>query len=192
MFVPNTIYIITGATLHKQNLFLGAERLNLLQSVLFGSLSRQGWELRAWAVLSNHYHMIVRSPACGSVSRMIRALHAEAGRRLNRLDGQAGRQVLYQYWDKCLTLERSYYARLNYVNQNPVRHGVVRSALLYPYCSARLFMDCAPSPLLRKLASFGYEQVNEPDDFDVKCGSTAAALQGGSKLPHSAALRFNV
>lgn len=37
-------------------------------------------------------------------------------------------KVWHNYWDKCLTFESSYYARLNYIWHNPVKHKYVSEA----------------------------------------------------------------
>lgn len=167
VFVPNALYMVTGATLHKQHFFRGCERLSLLQENLLKFFVYYGWEVSAWAVFSNHYHVVAKSPeSAKSLSDLLKQFHAQASKAVNALDGVAGRQVLYQYRDKCLTYEKSYFARLNYVNQNAVKHGLVRTAADYPYCSAARFQQHFRSAFLRKLASYKYDRVKEWDDFE--------------------------
>ena len=72
----------------------------------------------------------------------------------------------YQYWDRHLTFESSYFARLNYVNQNPVKHGLVGIASNYPFCSAGWFELRAEKSFRKRLATYGYSRVKEPDDFE--------------------------
>jgi putative transposase len=167
VFVPDAVYMVTAGTLHKEHLYKDGRRLEILQSVLQDVLNRRGWELRAWALFSNHYHFIARSPQGDShIRRLIQHLHSEASKALNCLDRTPGRKVWYQYWDRCLTFEKSYYPRLNYVIHNAVHHGLVRVAENYPFCSAGLFeRDCPPS-FRKKVASFRYDRLNEPDGFD--------------------------
>ena len=62
--------------------------------------------------------------------------HANTARAVNDLDGLEGRQVWHNFWDKHLTYEKSYLARLNYVHQNAVKHGLAPVANQYPWCSA--------------------------------------------------------
>jgi putative transposase len=69
----------------------------------------------------------------------IRRLHRELGVRLNELDAMPSWKVMYQFWDTELTFENSYLARLKYVHQNPVYHGLVPVAKQYPWCSAARF-----------------------------------------------------
>ena len=58
-------------------------------------------------------------------------------------------------WDRELTFEKSYLARLNYVHHNPVHHKLVPVTGEYAWCSARWFetkrdrLSCAVSILLR-------------------------------------------
>ena len=120
-FIPGKTYLVTGATLYKQHFLASSERLGFLQSHLFDFATRVGWNLQAWAIFSNHYHFIAESLLDAyPLSRFIQRFHSDSARLLNLKDDQIGRKVWYQYWDRCLTFETSYLARLNYVNNNAV------------------------------------------------------------------------
>ena len=140
VFVPNAAYIVTAGTLHKQHYFRGVGRLRLLQEELFATVAAYGWELQAWAIFSNHYHFIAHAPTdATTLKRMLQRLHSATARAVNRMDGTPGRQVWFQFWDTCLTYEASYYARLKYVHNNAVHHGLVPTAEQYEFCSAAWF-----------------------------------------------------
>jgi len=159
-FVPNTLYMVTAATLYKQRLFDSYEKLKILEAELFATTQMYGWELHAWALFPNHYYVILRSPEDGaSLKRLIQRLHSRTAFEINTLDETPTRRVWYEYWDTCLTYERSYLARLNYVNNNPVRHGVVSQAEDYSFCSAAWFKAYASAELQRKLACIPYNRV---------------------------------
>ena len=96
---------------------------------------------------------------------MMQRLHSQTSRSLNRLDGTPGRTVWFQYWDTCLTFEPSYYARLNYVHSNAVKHGLVEKAIDYLFCSAAWFEDHADAALRRKISSFPCDQLDLEDDY---------------------------
>lgn len=160
------MYIVTASTLHKLHHFKSPERLRLLHDALLEIVAAYEWMLQAWAVFSNHYHFIAQSPAdAKTLKPMIQRLHSQTAREVNRLDGVTGRQVWYQYWDTCLTFEKSYYARLNYVHNNPVKHKLVTVAEQYPFCSAAWFKSEAEPNFRKKVESFRYDNVNVPDDF---------------------------
>jgi len=166
LFVPGRVYMVTAGTLHKEHYFRGRARLELLVAALHTAISAYGWELRSWVIFSNHYHFIARSPEENNrLGLLIKRLHSDTAREINRLDGLPGRQVWHQYWDKCLTFERSYWARLKYVTHNAVHHGLVSVAEQYPYCSAGLLNAPELAGMRRKLESFGCDRLREPDEF---------------------------
>ena len=133
------VFMVTGATLYKEHLFKGEEHLTLLEGCLLSLSKKYDWQLEAWSVFSNHYHFVGRGgQESQNLGLFLNHLHSESARRLNSLDQIQGRQVWYNFWDTKLTYERSYFARLNYVHQNPVKHGLVLVANQYPWCSVGL------------------------------------------------------
>ncbi len=166
VFLPDTMYMVTAATLHKVHHFRDTMRLEALTNALFEVSESYGWALQAWAVFSNHYHFIAQSPTASAVLKpLIQRLHSQTARWLNRQDDTTGRQVWFQYWDTCLTYEKSYFARLNYVHDNPVKHGLVAAAEEYPFCSAGWFEAYADPSYYRKVTSFRYDRLKVADDF---------------------------
>ena len=161
-------YIVTAGTYEKAHYFRTPGLLSFLQETLFTLAARYGWELQAWALFSNHYHFVALSPSdSGNLRKMLSHLHTLTAREANRNDGTPGRKVWYQFWDTLLTYQRSYFARLNYVHQNPVKHGLVAMAVDYPWCSAGWFEQKAERPFYRTVTSFKIDQVKVKDDFQV-------------------------
>jgi putative transposase len=160
------MFMVTAGTLHKEHFFKGGERLSLLQQSIFDVAEAYGWQLQAWAIFPNHYHFIAKAPEdAASLKTMIQRLHSQTARETNRMDKSPGRRVWFQYWDTCLTYEKSYFARLNYVHKNPVKHGILAVADQYPWCSAGWFQKEAEGAFRRKVESYHYDKVNVMDDF---------------------------
>jgi REP-associated tyrosine transposase len=158
-------YIITAGTYRKRHILDTPAKLDLVRDALFHVALAQGWELQAWAVLSNHYHLVAAVPDEADLSRFIHSLHRFTSRELNKIDRTSGRRVWHQCWDTHLTYERSYLARLNYVHTNPVHHGVVEDERSYPWCSAAWFVREADAALRKTVESFKTDRVNVPDEF---------------------------
>ncbi len=166
LFIPKASYIVTAACYRKLPLFDTPQKRDFLLNTLFSESGRSGWNLQAWAVMPNHYHFVAQAPEKpDTLKKMITALHSKTAIWLNRLDGAAGRRVWHQYWDSCLTHERSYLARLNYVHQNPVKHGLTHDASQYPWCSMRWFLTSADSSFQQTVLSFKIDRVSVRDDF---------------------------
>ncbi len=165
LFEPGT-YMVTVGTYQKQPHLNTPERRDYFVEALFGFAAEFNWSLRAWAVLSNHYHFIAASPANpGSLRRLLGKLHMTTAKRLNELDGQPGRRVWFQYWDSHITFERSYLARLNYVHHNPVHHGMVDDAMNYAWCSAVWFARNAPASFVATVKGFKTDRLDVRDEF---------------------------
>jgi len=163
-------YIVTAATYRKDHHFRRVERLDVLQRGLWKVSARHGWRLEAWAVFSNHYHFVAHSPAdvptAESLRRMLHDLHTKTAAWVNRLDGSPGRQVWHNYWETRLTFQNSYLARLNYVHQNPVKHGLVADARDYPWCSASWLENASSPASVKTIVAFKIDRVNVLDPFD--------------------------
>jgi putative transposase len=161
-------YIVTAGTYLKAHHFRKSVLLDFLQSTLFLEAVRFGWRLQAWAIFSNHYHFIALSPIeSNSLPELLRRLHSITGREANRVNGSSGQKIWHQYWDTHLTYERSYYARLNYVHQNPCRHKLVSVASSYPWCSAAWFERKASPVFVKTISSFRTDRISIHDDFEV-------------------------
>jgi putative transposase len=151
-FVPNAIYMVTGAILIKQHLLLDDRKKEFILETLIDRSHLLGWDLEAWAILNNHYHFISKAPEnADTLSKLVRQMHSLTAIELNRMDNTPGRQVWYNYWDTCLTFEKSYLARLHYVHMNPVKHGLVSNPMEYPFCTYKWFTEQGSEELKKEV-----------------------------------------
>jgi putative transposase len=166
LFLAKSVYFVTAGTYEKKALFDCPTKLDFLTGVLFEQVSRWKWQLEAWAVMPNHYHFVARAPEDPhTLKSLIRSLHSKSANWINQVDGTIGRKVWYQYWDTCLTHEKSYLARLNYVHHNPVKHSLAERAEDYPWCSMAWFLDQADSEFVQKVAETPSDRINVRDDY---------------------------
>ena len=49
------VFMVTGATLYKQRLFSGRDRLDILEGSLLSLSKEYLWQLEAWSAFANHY-----------------------------------------------------------------------------------------------------------------------------------------
>jgi putative transposase len=163
-------YFVTASTYTKAHHFRGRDRLQVLNRGLLTVAQDFGWTLEAWAVFSNHYHFIGHSPGgddnAASLSPMLRTLHVKTAEWVNSLDKTPSRQVWFNFREARLTYQKSYLARLNYVHQNAVKHGLVSVANQYPWCSAAWIERTASPATVKSIYRFKIDQLNVYDDFD--------------------------
>ena len=165
-------YLVTSGTYGKRHHFKGKCRLDVLHRGLLKVAHDFGWQLEAWAVFSNHYHFIGHSPPeepdAKSLSVMLGHLHEKTSKWVNQIDDVKGRHVWHNFRETRLTYEASYLARLNYVHQNPVKHGLVPVANQYSWCSAAWFERIASSAQVKTIYSLKTDKLNVYDEYDVE------------------------
>jgi putative transposase len=101
-------------------------------------LSEQYWgyEVSAWCVLPSHYHVLLRAErVCEAISALGR-LHGRTSFRWNGEDNARGRQVWCKAADRHMRSAAHYWATVNYIHHNPVKHGYVGRWQDWPYSSA--------------------------------------------------------
>jgi len=163
-------YFLTASTYLKAHHFRSRDRLRVLHRGLLTVANTFGWRLEAWAVFSNHYHFVGHSlesaPDASNLSEMLKQLHSKTAEWVNKLDQAPRRKVWYNFWETRLTYQKSYLARLNYVHQNPVKHGLVPVANQYPWSSARWFERTASPAMVKSIYRFKTDRLQIPDDFE--------------------------
>jgi len=171
------VYFVTARTLYQIQHFKSAARLTWVRDRLLQHAATYQWRMEAWAVLSNHYHFIAHSPsgegAAESLGKLLKHLHADVTRHINKLDGVEGRKIWHNYRETHLTFQKSYLARLHYTHHNPVHHGLVALAADYEWCSAREFEHACTPAWVKTIAAFQYDEIAKGDE-DLDCGDLSA------------------
>ncbi len=164
-------YFGTAGTYRRLHHFRSAARLEVFQRGVLTQAARHGWALEAWAVFSNHYHLVAHSPveagSAESLGRMLGELHEKLAKWVNRLDRVPARKVWHNFRETRLTYPKSFLARVKYVHHNPVHHGLVPVASQYPWCSAAWFEQTATPAQVKVLESFPIGRVKVYDDYEV-------------------------
>ena len=126
----------------QKDFFGSPDRLTILENRLLAVAHQFSFHIEAWAVFSNHYHLVGHVAEKGEpVGPMIARLHSDTASEINRLDGTPGRQVWQNYWDSALTFENSYLSRPHYTHHNAVKHGYVERWQDWPFSNAAEWLD---------------------------------------------------
>jgi putative transposase len=94
----------------------------------------------AWTVLPNHYHLLVHTPDLDSLLKALGQLHGRTSFRWNGEEACRGRQVWHRVVETEMKSERHFWATLNYVLHNAVRHGYVERWQDWPYSNAEQYL----------------------------------------------------
>lgn len=118
---------------------------------LFEACDKFGWELYAYCIMRNHYHLCIGTPH-GNLSAGMRWFQATFAVRFNKF--RKGHGHLFQGRFKSLAVEPGEYwlALVDYIHLNPVRAGLVNIEGMrgYPWTSLFYFPKRASRPPLMK------------------------------------------
>jgi len=117
-----------------------AERLAQCETQLLEACSLAAAETAVWCVLPNHYHLLLRVENLKRLFEELKLFHGRTSFCWNGEDDARGRKVWTAAANRAIRSERHYWATVNYIHHNPVKHGLVENWTDWPYSSAAAFI----------------------------------------------------
>ncbi len=90
----------------------------------------------AWCVLPNHYHVLARTSDLKSLVGALAKLHGGTSFQWNKEEECRGRKVWHGVADRAMRSDGHFWATVNYIHHNPVKHAFVEKWDEWPYSSA--------------------------------------------------------
>lgn len=120
------LYLITAACyVHAPIIGQSPARMSEFESSLLEACATVAKQIFAWVILPNHYHVLLHVAEVKPLLTALGKLHGRQSFEWNRKDGERGRQVWHRAAETAMKSERHFWATLNYVLHNAVRHGYV-------------------------------------------------------------------
>ena len=134
-------YLLTAAIYEHKHIMASANRRMDFQEKLVIRLSdAENFNLYAWAVLPNHYHILVKADL-NKIKNVIARLHNGIATQWNREDNCAWRKVWHRLSDRHIRNDDHYWASVNYIHKNPVKHGYASDLSEWPAGSFNIFQE---------------------------------------------------
>jgi putative transposase len=137
------VYLISAACYEHRSILATEIRRTEWETAIVDRLGQEEpepIEIRGWVVLPNHYHLLLEGDL-RVFARRIARLHNGTATQWNREDNTPGRKVWHRFSDRIVRSERHYYASLNYMHANPVKHGHAATADAWTWSSLSLYME---------------------------------------------------
>jgi putative transposase len=135
-------YMISAACYeHKHIIGQSVERMLHIQKGLVRICEDMESGLSAWCVLPNHYHMLVETEDVSGLLKCLGKMHGRTSRQWNMEDNCAGRRIWCGYFERVIRGERHFWASVNYIHNNPVKHGYAKKWTDWEYSSARQYLE---------------------------------------------------
>ena len=97
--------------------------------------------LYAWCILPNHYHMVLQTDRLEELRAAIGKFHGRSSFQWNGEEDCRGRKVWHNCYDRAIQSHRHFWASVNYVHHNPVKHGYVEKWQEWLWSSAAAYLE---------------------------------------------------
>ena len=114
-------------------------------SLLAAAHERFNAEWHAYCLMSNHYHLLLRTPE-GNLQRIMRHVGGLYTQFYNRAEGRDGPLMRGRYRAVLVEADAHWLELSRYIHRNPKSAGMVRDLADYPWSSYPAYIGLAPIP----------------------------------------------
>ncbi len=129
------VYFITACTFQKKNLLQSDRMAGLLVEVLLHYRAERKYLLHEFVVMPDHFHLLL-TPVV-TLERAVQFIKGGFSYRAKKEGIFAGEIWEKSFYDRRVRNLAEYAAFRVYIQQNPVKRGLVRTPKEYRYSSAR-------------------------------------------------------
>ncbi len=127
IYEDNSIYFFSVRTLDKQWFLRPDEYKQLLLDKIKDKKKKYNFNLLAYVILNNHYHLLVKVGISKNIAKFIGEINGSSAKAINDLDCVIDRKIWWSYYDHIIRNEKDFYKHLNYIHQNPIKHGLSKN-----------------------------------------------------------------
>jgi putative transposase len=160
--IPDGVYHVFARGNERRAIYRDDSDRERFLEVVSRACERFGWRVLSYCLMTNHYHLLVRTPDA-NLARGMRDLNGVYAQRFNRRHGRDGH--LFQGRYGALLVERGGHllASVAYIVRNPVRAGLCASPREWRWSSQRAALGERPPGILvldELLGYFGSERAS--------------------------------
>ena len=142
---PDEIYHVTSRGNNRGLITFDRTDYACLQEQLAAAATKHRFEVFAWCLMPNHYHVVLRAPA-GAISSGLQEINGNYARRTNRRHGRVGHLFQNRFYCGQITSDAHLISAILYVVRNPVTAGLCEHAGLWPDSSYRATVGLERAP----------------------------------------------
>jgi putative transposase len=156
------LHHVTQRGNNRQDVFVADSDRSFYLGLLRKRSKQDGLEVLGYCLMTNHVHLLVRPAAAESLALTLGRTHFIYAQRFNIKFSRSGHLWQARFYS-CPAEEGSLLAIMRYIEQNPVRAGIVGRAWEYPWSSAAFHVGKTKDSGLLDSASWTSEI--DPDDW---------------------------
>jgi REP element-mobilizing transposase RayT len=142
---PGAFYHVTSRGNEKKAVFHSTRDREKYLSYLESAYDRYGAIIHVYCLMENHYHLLLETPR-GNLSQVLHHINGAYTTYFNIKRNRSGH--LFQGRFKGILVDKEAYCKelSRYIHLNPVRAGIVKTPLEYPWSSYRYYIGKTKKP----------------------------------------------
>jgi putative transposase len=129
VWVDWPIYFITTCTLDRRRIFASREVAGILTDEWRNARNHHGWAIGRYVIMPEHVHFFCKAELdAKALPTFMQRWKEWSGKRMERELNLSGRVWQEEFLDHVLRSSESYSQKWDYVKENPVRAGLVKSS----------------------------------------------------------------
>mgnify|MGYP005848753209 CR=1 FL=1 len=101
------------------------------------------YRLLAWCVMPNHFHALIETLPNHPLADVVHSWKSYSSKQINQRLGRTGTFWQREYFDRFIRDDQHLLAVINYIHQNPVKAGLCKNPMDWPFGSARYTHEMA-------------------------------------------------
>jgi len=148
VYIKEYPYLSTSVTLNRDPIFQRPKAADiLLEAILFGK-KEQWYYLLSFVIMPDHMHLVL-IPEDKNISECMKSIKGFSARQINAGLSRKGSIWQSGFYDYILDSEEKVLSRIKYIEDNPMRKGLVTRPGDYRYGSMR-YRDGVGKPRLSR------------------------------------------
>ena len=162
--IPDVPHHITQRGNNRQDVFFVDDDRLVYLSILKEHSEKYGLEILGWCLMTNHIHLVGRPMTEDSLAKALGRTHFRYTQYINKFHCRSGHLWQNRFYS-CPLGREHFWKALRYVEQNPLRAGLVRQAWTYPWSSAAAHVGGSGSDAAELLNLSYWKQISAQVDW---------------------------
>ena len=155
IWYPGAAYHVMSRGIRRSAICKDQADYEIFCMILRNTMEKHPFKLHSYCMMTNHLHMQITTMST-EIWKIMKCLLFHYARTFNQRHGYSGHLFESRY-TSCLIEDPVYFLEVSrYIHLNPVRAGMVREPLAYPYSSYDSYILQKANPLLEKKEILDY------------------------------------
>ena len=141
-------YLVTTVTNKREKLFENADAARFLVTVLEYFKFVFDYKIYAYVIMPDHFHMIIIAKSKEELAKIMNEIKGNFSRRFNKKMGRKGAIWQRRYFESVIRSKRKLLMKIDYLHNNPVRAGLVKTPGEYEFSSYNQWLREGTSSLI--------------------------------------------